>query len=354
MSSPVTPNRRQVLKAGATLALALGLPSVVRAQDKQIVVSDPGGPYTIAYRKAFYDPFEKATGIKVISVARESQPVAQFAAMVKTRNYVWDATILTISADIPYLEAEGFLEPIGLDPKDYPDLMPEAITPNFLGLDVYSTVLAFRTDTLGEGKRPQSWADFWNVEKFPGRRCLRRSPLDTLEQALMADGVGLDELYPLDVDRAFKSLDKIKPHIDLWWTSGAQAMQAIQSGEVDMISTWNGRAQAAIENGAPVQVVWNQGLYSIEGWAIPKGTPRAEMAKEFVRFCADAKRQADFTDTLAYGPTNRKAFDSIPPERAAFLPTAEQNLKNMRLPSPSWWAANRTQVTERFNAWILS
>jgi putative spermidine/putrescine transport system substrate-binding protein len=354
MSSPVNPNRRQVLKAGATLALALGLPSVVRAQDKQIVVSDPGGPYTIAYRKAFYDPFEKATGIKVISVARESQPVAQFAAMVKTRNYVWDATILTISADIPYLEAEGFLEPIGLDPKDYPDLMPEAITPNFLGLDVYSTVLAFRTDTLGEGKRPQSWADFWNVEKFPGRRCLRRSPLDTLEQALMADGVGLDELYPLDVDRAFKSLDKIKPHIDLWWTSGAQAMQAIQSGEVDMISTWNGRAQAAIENGAPVQVVWNQGLYSIEGWAIPKGTPRAEMAKEFVRFCADAKRQADFTDTLAYGPTNRKAFDSIPPERAAFLPTAEQNLKNMRLPSPSWWAANRTQVTERFNAWILS
>jgi putative spermidine/putrescine transport system substrate-binding protein len=354
MSRPVTPSRRQVLKAGATLALAFGMPTVVRAADRQIVVSDPGGPYTVAYRKAFYDPFEQATGIKVVSVARESQPVAQFAAMVKTRNYLWDATILTISADIPYLESAGFLEPIGLDAKDFPDLIPEALTPDFLGLDVYSTILAYRTDTLGAGKGPQSWADFWNVEKFPGRRCLRRSPLDTLEQALMADGVALDQLYPLDVDRAFKSLDRIKPHIDLWWTSGAQAMQAIQSGEVDMISTWNGRAQAAIENGAPVQVVWNQGLYSIEGWAIPKGTPRAELAKQFVRFCADAKRQADFTDTLAYGPTNRKAFDSIPAERAALLPTAPQNLKNMRLPSPSWWAENRAAVTERFNAWILS
>ena len=354
MSRPVIPSRRQVLKAGATLALAFGMPIVVRAADRQIVVSDPGGPYTVAYRKAFYDPFEQATGIKVVSVARESQPVAQFAAMVKTRNYMWDATILTISADIPYLESAGFLEPIGLDAKDYPDLIPEAITPNFLGLDVYSTILAYRTDTLGADKGPQSWADFWNVKKFPGRRCLRRSPLDTLEQALMADGVALDDLYPLDVDRAFKSLDKIKPHIDLWWTSGAQAMQAIQSGEVDMISTWNGRAQAAIENGAPVQVVWNQGLYSIEGWAIPKGTPRAELAKQFVRFCADAQRQAAFTDTLAYGPTNRKAFDSIPAERAALLPTAPQNLKNMRLPSPGWWAENRTAVTERFNAWILS
>ena len=354
MHTPDNPGRRQLLKAGATIALACTLPSVVRAADKQIIVSDPGGPYTIAYRKAFYDPFEQATGIKVVSVARESQPVAQFAAMVKTRNFVWDVTTLTISADIPYLESAGFLEPIGLKASDYPDIMPEAITANYLGVDVYSTILAYRTDTFPAGKGPQSWADFWNVEKFPGRRSLRRSPLDTLEQALLADGVGLDELYPLDVDRAFKSLDRIKPHIDIWWTSGAQAMQTIQSGEVDMISTWNGRAQAAIENAAPVQIVWNQGLYSIEGWAIPKGTPRAEMAKDFVRFCADAKRQAAFTDTLAYGPTNRKAFDDIPAERAALLPTSPNNLQHMRLPSPSWWAENRTAVTERFNAWILS
>lgn len=353
MSNPENPGRRHLLKAGATLALACSLPSVVRAADRRIIVSDPGGPYTNAYRKAFYDPFEKATGIKVVSVARESQPVAQFSAMVKTRNYVWDVTTLTISADIPYLESQGFLEPLGLSHDEFPDLMPEAVTPNFLGVDVYSTVLAYRTDTFANNA-PQSWADFWNVEKFPGRRCLRRSPLDTLEQALLADGVGLDELYPLDVDRAFKSLDKIKPHIDLWWTSGAQAMQAIQSGEVDLISIWNGRAQAAMENQAPVQIVWNQGLYSIEGWAVPKGTPRAEMATQFVRFCADAKRQAAFTDDLAYGPTNRKSFDDIPAERAAVLPTAPQNLKNMRLPSPQWWADNRTQVTERFNAWILS
>lgn len=354
MHSPKDPGRRQLLKAGATLALACSLPGVVRAADKRIIVSDPGGPYTEAYRKAFYDPFEQATGIKVVSVARESQPVAQFSAMVKTRNYVWDVTTLTISADIPYLEAQGFLEPLGLNASDFPDLLRESITPNFLGVDVYSTILAYRTDTFAAGAGPQSWADFWDVKKFPGRRCLRRSPLDTLEQALLADGVGLDELYPLDVDRAFKSLDKIKPHIDLWWTSGAQAMQAIQSGEVDMISSWNGRAQAAIDNGAPVHIVWNQGLYSIEGWAVPKGTPRAEMAKQFVHFCADAKRQAAITDTLAYGPTNRKAFDSIPADRAALLPTSPKNLQNMRLPSPSWWAENRTQVTERFNAWILS
>jgi putative spermidine/putrescine transport system substrate-binding protein len=286
-------------------------------------------------------------------VARESQPVAQFAAMVQTKNYVWDVTTLTLSADIPYLESKGLLEPIGLKASDYPDVMPEAITPNWLGVDVYSTVLAYRTDKFKDSG-PKSWADFWDVKKFPGRRCLRRSPLDTLEQALLADGVPLDKLYPLDVDRAFASLDKIKPHINIWWTSGAQAMQAIQSGDVDMISTWNGRAQAAKDGGAPVSIVWNQGLYSIEGWGIPKGTPRADAAKQFVRFCADAKRQALLTRTLAYGPTNKKAFETIAKERAALLPTAPDNIRNMRLPSPQWWEANRQKVTERFNSWIIS
>lgn len=345
--------RRRMLQGAGAFALASTMPALAAAQSKQIVVSDPGGPYTTAYRQAFYDPFEKATGIKVISVARESQPVAQLSAMVQTKNYVWDVTTLTLSADIPYLESKGYLEPIGLKASDYPDLMPEAVTANWLGVDVYSTVLAYRQDKFAQSG-PKSWADFWNVKKFPGRRCLRRSPLDTLEQALLADGVSLDKLYPLDVDRAFKSLDKIKPHVSIWWTSGAQAMQAIQSGDVDMISTWNGRAQAAIDAGAPVKIVWNQGLYSIEGWGIPKGTPQAEMAKQFVRFCADAKRQAVLTETLAYGPTNKKSFDSIPAKRAALLPTTPDNVRDMRLPSPQWWADNRQAVTERFNSWIIA
>ncbi|MDR5758374.1 ABC transporter substrate-binding protein [Caballeronia sp. LZ035] len=353
MTQEFNPARRRILHGAGALAVAGAMPLVARAQSKQIVVSDPGGPYTTAYREAFYDPFEKATGIKVVSVARESQPVAQFAAMVQTKNYVWDVTTLTLSADIPYLESKGLLEPIGLKASDYPDIMPEAITPNWLGVDVYSTVLAYRTDKFKDNG-PKSWADFWDVKKYPGRRCLRRSPLDTLEQALLADGVPLDKLYPLDVDRAFKSLDKIKPHINIWWTSGAQAMQAIQSGDVDMISAWNGRAQAAKDGGAPVQIVWNQGLYSIEGWGIPKGTPRADAAKQFVKFCADAKRQALLTRTLAYGPTNKKSFESITKERATLLPTAPDNIKDMKLPSPQWWEENRQKVTERFNSWIIS
>ncbi|WP_187395125.1 ABC transporter substrate-binding protein [Pigmentiphaga aceris] len=348
----INTTRRRILQASAGAGAALMLPAGVHAQAKRLIVSDPGGPYTDAYRKAFYDPFFKETGTVVVNVARESQPVSLFTAMVQTKNYIWDATILTLSSDIPILESRGLLEPIGLKADEFPGIMPEAIRPDWLGVDVYATTMAYRTDKFG-ANGPKTWADFWDVQKFPGRRSLRRNALDTLEQALMADGVPADKLYPMDLDRAFKSLDKIKAHISVWWTSGAQSTQLIQSGEVDMISTWNGRSQSAIDGGAPVAINWNQGLYSIEGWGIPKGTPRADIAKQFVRFCGDAKRQAMFTDLLAYGPTNLKAYDSIAPARAALLPTAAPNIAGMVLPSPQWWNDNRTKATERFNAWLL-
>lgn len=342
--------RRSML--GSTAAIMAAPALIGRAfAATQITVADPGGPFGPAFRKAFYDPFEKATGNKVVNVAREAEPTAQFKAMVDTKSYIWDVCTLTLSArDI--LAKQGLLEPIGFSHADAPKLMPEAISANWMGTDVYSTVFAYRTDKIKDG--PKSWADFFNVEKFPGRRSLRKNPIDTLEQALLADGVPLDKLYPLDVERAFKKLNQIKPHIAVWWNGGAQTTQLLQSGEVDIISGWNARFQSAIDGGTPAKIVWNQGLYSIEGWSIPKGCPKADVARAFIKFCSSAEQQAIFTEALAYGPTNLDAYKTIPAKRAEDLPTSPGNLKQMAIADENWWAANRSAVTERFNSWILA
>jgi putative spermidine/putrescine transport system substrate-binding protein len=342
--------RRGLLKIGALAAPALVSWEAV-GQTRQITVADPGGPFGEAFGVAFYRPFEQATGIRVVNVARAAEPTAQFRAMVETRAYTWDCCILTLSArDI--LMRQNLLEPIGFSRTDVPDVMPEAMHSHWMGTDVYATILAVRTDRL-QGAEPKSWTDFWNVQGFPGRRALRRDPIDTLEQALMADGVPQASLYPLDLDRAFRALDRIKPAIAAWWTGGAQTTQMLQAGEVAMIPTWNGRAQPVLDAGLPAKIIWNQGLYSIEGWGIPRGSPRSDAARQFVRFCADAQRQAAYTPALAYGPTNLKAYDHIPAARAAVLPTAPQNLSVMKLADEDWWSANRAAATERFNAWVL-
>lgn len=342
-------SRRGLLIGGAAV---LATPMLARRSwaGQSLVVADPGGPFTEGYRKAFYEPFTAETGIAINGVARDAEPTAQFKSIVETKSYIWDVCTLTLSARL-ILEEEDLLEPLNLDPAKVADVMPEAVHPNMLGVDVYSAVLAYNTDTLPEA--PEGWAAMWDLERFPGRRCLRRNPIDTLEIALMADGVAPADLYPLDVDRAFRKLDEIKDHIDVWWTGGAQSTQLLESGEVDLIAGWNARFQAAVDNGAPVKIVWNGGLYSIEGWGIPKGNPKADLAREFVAFCAQAEMQAKYTEDLAYGPTNLRAYDFIPPERAAILPTAPQNLAVMSLASEPYWKEHRAELTERFNAWLL-
>lgn len=348
-------SRRTLLRG--TMGAAIAGPALIgaghaQAQIKQITVADPGGAYGEAFRKAFYDPFEKATGIRVINVAREAEPTAQIKAIVETKSYTWDASILTEAArDI--LQTQNLLDPIEVTAADTAGLLPEAITPYWLGTDMYATLFAYRADRYKDDA-PKSWADFWDVKRFPGRRSLSKSPIDTLEQALLADGVPADKLYPLDLDRAFKSLDRIKPHVAVWWAGGAQSAQVIQSGEVDMVAIWNGRAQAVLDGGAPIKLVWNQAIYGVEGFAIPKGGPRVAAVRQFIKFCANAERQAAYTQFLSYGPTNTGAYKFIPPERAAMLPSSPENLKLMFKQNEKWWGENRANALERFNTWLLS
>ena len=247
-----------------------------------ITVADPGGVYSTAWAEAFYRPFEQETGITVHNITRDAEPTSQVKAIVETKSYIWDVVSLSLpSASL--LAAQGLLEKLDWSADELPQLIPAAHLPEWAGSNVYGTVMAARTDHFGT-KLPRNWADFFDVKGFPGRRALPKQPISTLEFALLADGVTPAALYPLDVDRALRKLDQIRDHVDVWWASYPQTTQLLQSGEVDLIFTANARAQAAVDTGAPVQLIWNQGLYGLEGWGVPRGTPRAAAARRFIAF----------------------------------------------------------------------
>ena len=146
--------------------------------------------------------------------------------------------------------------------------------------------------------------------------------LPFVEAAVIADGVPVDEVYPVDLDRAFASFDRIKPHVVKWWDAGAQPPQMLTDNEVPMSVAFNGRITPIQEAGAPVAIQWNEGLLARDDWAIVKGARNRENALKFIAFATLPAPQARFSMQIPYGFVNAKAAELIPEAQLAQLPTA--------------------------------
>lgn len=356
----LTDRRKAIKKITLSTAAMLSAPFVWTSArgsstQKKIVVRDSGGFYTEAFRKIFYAPFTAKTGIEVVSVTSPPEPIAQVRTMVESKHLLWDIAALSHRA-VKTLTADGiFLERHGLEQDAVVSSIPaQFMSPYGVGSNVYSTVLAYRVDKFKGPQAPKSWKDFWDVKNFPGRRSLRNHPFDTIEAALMASGVAAEKVYPCDLDRAFKSLDKIKSHIAVWWAYGAQTEQLLKNDEIDLILIWTGRVQEAINAGVPVKVVWDQHIYKCESWAILKGTPNLEACRQFIKFVSEPKRQA-LLAPLGVGPVHSGAFEYIvDPEQKKRLPTYPDNLKKGICTDATYWLKAQKEAMERFNHWILT
>ena len=117
--------------------------------------------------------------------------------------------------------------------------------------DVGGLLLAYDGEQFPDGG-PESWADFFDVERFPGPRAFPNygRPWSVLISALLADGVLADALFPLDLDRAFRRLDELKPYITVWWTSGDQSQQMFRTQEVVMGMMFSNRAEVCANEGS--------------------------------------------------------------------------------------------------------
>jgi putative spermidine/putrescine transport system substrate-binding protein len=248
---------------------------------------------------------------------------------------------------------EDIYEKLDYSVIDKTNLLPGAVHDYAVGIEFWAGGLCYNADSYPGGNHPKTWADFWDVNRFPGERALFNGPYDMLEIALLADGVPMDELYPLDVDRAFRSLDRIKPHISVWWSKGAQPAQLLTDGEVDMTYAYTGRIANIIKEGIPAGISFDQASVNIEWLVILKGCEKKREAMEFIAFCAQPEPQAQFNAAMQYGPINSKAFDYIEPDVAAMLPTAPQYVENIWIPNAEWWADYDQELNERWKTWIL-
>jgi putative spermidine/putrescine transport system substrate-binding protein len=310
----------------------------------ELAVVSWGGSYQDAQRQAYFDPFAKVTGVKVIEgtgpeIARtraeveSGHPSFDLVSTNQAFNLVGQPLHLWVPIDYRYF-----------DPQDLAAMPQSERQATAVGTIVYSEAMAINTDGFKNGApAPASWKDFWDTKDFPQRRALpwcdlSQSPLP--EAALMADGVPLDNLYPLDIDRAARKLAELKDKV-VWVKNNAQASQLLASGEVAMAMSPNGRVQTLIDKGAPLRIIWSQGRYTSDVWYVLKGAANVDNAMRFIAFASRPEQQAKMAELTGNGPTNPRAFALIDAATMKKLPNAPENLAHQVHKDETWWKDNR-------------
>jgi putative spermidine/putrescine transport system substrate-binding protein len=350
-----------MIAKSALAAVLLSAASLVQpafAEQVTLTVAGSGGGLAQVMKQIFEDPFTQETGIAVKAVATTDRASA-LKAMMAAGKSTWDVSELS-PVEYATASANGWLVKIDWSKADPENRLPAmARLEDAVVTASYSTILAVRTDKLPAGREMTSWADFWDVKRFPGPRALQNSVLDNLEFALIADGVAPADVYqelskPQGVDRAFAKLDAIKPHIAAWWTAGAQPVQMLTDGEVHYTSAWNGRITKLASEGTPAVIVWNGGALKPSYDGIIKGTKHLDEAHAYIRYLTTSpERAAAFVKMVPYPGFVNGLYDHLPPEMGKNLPTYPDNAAVQFATDAKFWGANMADLRERWDAWLL-
>jgi putative spermidine/putrescine transport system substrate-binding protein len=221
-----------------------------------------------------------------------------------------------------------------------------------VGCIVWSYNLGYSTTAFANGA-PATWADLFDLKKFPGKRTVLDQPVASLEVALLADGVAPDKLYPLDVDRAFRKLDGIKGQT-VFWTTNSQSQQLFVDREVVAGIILNGRVYDAAQKGAKIALSWEQNIQAVDYLVVPKGSKNRAAAMRLIDTMTVAGNQAKVANLIAYSPTNIEAYKTIDAKLEPWLCTTPENTKKGFVMSQLYWRDHLKDLTERWTAWKLA
>jgi putative spermidine/putrescine transport system substrate-binding protein len=363
MLEPQRTTRRAVLKRAGALASATAVPSLLAAcgdsgspakrrmidgiavKSDRVVVADFGGTTREARRSVYFDPFTQQTGIGVITP--DFDP-AKYELMATRGRSEWDA------ADTPPLYA------VKLAGKKVLERFPAAVdrstvvSPPYRDYDTAGYTISINQGYLKGrfgARGPESWADFWDLKKFPGKRAISVG-FYMIEPALLADGVAPDQLYPLDFDRALAKLAEIRDHT-LFYSTLAEGQEYLQAGTVSIAQLTNGRLYGLAQQGVKVETVWNQALY--QGWngaTVPRGAPHADAMFALAEFMMDPKRQAAFSKVTGYGPANPKALEQMDDALLAQMPNSPEHLKVAVAIDPTELVKQQAEYVDKTTKWL--
>ncbi len=320
---------------------------------RELTIVSRSAALQAAQNEAYFHPFADATG-QALDLQTWPGGIGTLRSKIAGGANEWDLVEVS-AAELLVGCDEGLFEKMAwaaVGGKDH--YLPQAVSDCGVGAGVHSIVLAWDRDKF---QGTPSWADFWDVARYPGKRGLRKTARTNLEIALMADGVAPGDVYRVlrtdeGVDRAFRKLDQIRPYVN-WWTAPEQASQMLSSGDVLLTSADNVVITLAKwQEKRHFGLQWNGSLYSLLSWIVMKGSPYMADAFKVLAFAADPSRQAIFASDLPYGPTAKGATDQLAPDVVPFSPSAPANMATAVQIDEAFWRDNGDKLNQRFDAWL--
>jgi putative spermidine/putrescine transport system substrate-binding protein len=350
------------------IALTL-MTSHASAKSEQLTVTSWGGSYERSQRNAYGKSFESQTGAKIVW-EEYGGGLAEIRDQIERGDVRWDV-VDVFSHDARVGCEEGLFEKLpatffhsnGIDDDLLVERPNDCVGPNIL----WSWLTAYDARQF-PGTSPDTLSDFFDLERFPGKRAISVFPQANMEMALVADGVPPARVYEelatdAGIDRAFRKLSSLKGQL-AFWSAGEEPIEMLRSGEVAMVTAYSGRVGAAALQGENfIKTIFDGQVLDEEWFVIVKGTQAGETARRFLTHVAQPEQQAAQARWIPYGPMRRSALTIIENGEPWFhtnanilphLPSTTGRLNRSVIADAEFWAENNAAITERFAAWRRS
>jgi len=332
-------DRRTLLAGLAALGVVPAAAGGAQAQGtREIRMVNSGGIANQAFGRFYGEPFMAENPGWTVVQDSSGPSLGRIRAQVESGRVTWD--LCDSSSSSIQLGALNLVNRIdySIVPRD------TVIDPSFtleFGAAPYSFSSVLVYDKSKFPEPPKSWADFWDLRKFPGTRLLRRDALPTLDAAMMSLGRTKENLYPIDVRAALARVRELRRNL-IFWNSGSESEQAMRSGEAVMGMIWHTRAKVLHEETqGRITWEWNQGVLQQGIFVIPRGNPAGEMAQRLLAsMLSKPDPQVGLLQFLGNGPTHKEAAARVPEAFRIFNPTDPANAAKQVVIGAEWWGQN--------------
>ena len=270
--------------------------------------------------------------------------LAKLRAMVESGNIT--STLSSRDRESSSRPQLGLIEPLDWAKIDPHPMYEEAKDEFGIGTNYFSTVMAWR-------ERREGAVQLGRVlrhRNFPGKRACRTMPASSCRSPFSATGVPVEKLFPLDLDRAYKTLNRIKADT-IWWKAGAQPPQLLKDNEAQYVISWSGRVVG--EEG--ITISFKDGMLDTVLVRRRQGR-RSRREGGGVELAARADRRQDaglLAQYISYTGPSPDLDALLPQDKLDQFPTTSANKKVQWFENAQWWHENAEAVQKKWEEFKL-